>query len=97
MKQKIIDKILARKRKAATEGDFASLMSADDMLDESEAEAKTILEQQELKAQADMIRPFLLAISAAEIIDPVLLTKSKDDERNLSGNIIVVTIAQCYQ
>lgn len=76
MKQKLMDKILARKRKRAAEDNFASTETADEMLEAAENEAKDLLQDEEARARTEMIRPLLLAMSAAEMIDPVLMTSS---------------------
>lgn len=76
MKQKLMDKILARKRKRAAEDNFASTETADEMLEAAENEAKDLLQDEEARARTEMIRPLLLAMSAAEMMDPVLMTST---------------------
>lgn len=76
MKQKLMDKILARKRKRAAEDNFASTETADEMLEAAENEAKDLLQDEEARARTEMIRPLLLAMSAAEMMDPVLITST---------------------
>lgn len=78
--QKMMDKILLRKRKQAASDNFASLENADEMLESAEEESKKVLREEEARAQAVMIRPLLLAISAAEIMDPTLVTPNDGGE-----------------
>lgn len=73
-----MDKILARKRRQAAEENFASTMTAEAMLESSEEEAAEVLAGEEQKAQAELVRPLLLAISAAQLMDPVLVAQTRE-------------------